>query len=380
MNLLFIGPYKGSDGWSEASKAYLKALATIPDINLAARPVYLGQSISREQDPALVEYEYKQLDNIDCVIQKTLPHQFCKLGKFPHIGLTVFETLNLKHHAWMQCCNIVDKIFTPYFHPQTYSLEEECPFLEKIHNIGQPVDLEIFKTEREPLPELNDGMFNFYFIGENITRKNILDLVLAFHTEFAAEEPVRLVIKTSQQGLSPQQLSQVLNEKITRLKERLRLYSDLKYYKQDILITEYLPAELLYRLHKSCHCFVMPSHGEAFCRPMVEAMGFGNQVIVTGKTSMSQFLPNQHTRKIENDKYTHETTFTHIESYLRPVECKDPPISDLYTGREYWQQPNIQHLQSKMRAAYNLGINYKIQYDMSGFSYEAVGKRMKGAL
>jgi len=356
MNILFISNYKDiQSGWAEAAKSYIRAIATIPNVDLAIRPVYMGQH-NPQTDADLLEYEYNQLASYDAVIQKVLPHLFVYDKKYgQNIGLSVFETYNIQNN-WSDRCRLMDKLMTPAWGINPFPL---LPF--KRYNISQPVNLDQFNKQYEPLTKSDD--FIFYFIGENITRKNWLDIVTAFYTEFAPEEPVQLIIKTSQAGLNSAQVNQIVDEKITRLKQRLRLYWDDSFYKKVIIITEYLSEENLRRLHCTGNCFIMPSYGEAFCRPLVEAMGFGNHVLATDNTAMKHFVPND----------------SLIDSTMTIVDCKDPPLADLYTGNEYWSKPNLLDLRFKMREMFNKG-KQKRQYDMSKFSYEYVGQQILKAI
>ena len=75
MNVLFIGPYRQNDGWGNAAKAYIKALAGIESVNLCIRPIYMGSSIC-EIDEDIIEFEYNSFDEYDLVIQNVLP-SFC---------------------------------------------------------------------------------------------------------------------------------------------------------------------------------------------------------------------------------------------------------------------------------------------------------------
>ncbi len=355
MNILFIGNYKEMTGWSEAARSYIKSILTIPDVNLAIRPVYYGGS-TRQADYEFAEQEFKHLDSYDVVIQKCLPHHFSYNKAFgQNIGLCVFETFNMEYTTWPRRTALLDKLFTTIW-LNNFQLPKQAK--TTIHSIGQAVDLKIFEKSYEPLAGIPKDKYIFYFVGENTTRKNWLDLVLAFYTEFKVNEDVELILKLS--GGPPDQLMQTANDKITRLQQRLRIG---KRYKKVTIVPDFLPAEDLYRLHASCDCFVMPSHGEAFCRPMVEAMGFGNQVLVTEHTGMAYFAP----------------VLSPFDSISQPVECKDPPMNDVYTGRETWQKPNIEEMKYKMREMYKLGKG-KVVWNMAQFSYEAVGKNIKNAI
>ena len=97
-------------------------------------------------------------------------------------------------------------------------------------------------------------------------------MIKAFHLEFHAVEPVSMVIKTNKYGLSPDECAGEVKSLCDQVKSDLKLYPSLDDYKEDLIITDFLSQEDLYRLHSGCDCFVMPSYGEAWCIPAFDAM------------------------------------------------------------------------------------------------------------
>jgi hypothetical protein len=333
MNILFIGPYRQADGWGDAAIDYIRSLAT-QNINLAIRPIYLANH-QKDVPIDILSYECNSLDKYDAVIQNTLPHFFVYNGKYgQNIGLSYFESDNLQFMSWNHRVKMMDKIMSPHFSFAEFDL---C-VSPKLYDIGAAADIDIYKKEYPKLPD--ELLFDENFV---------------FYTEFSPNEPVKLLIKTSGNEATYNALVECINN----VKKNSRLVVDPSLLKESILITNYIPDEELYGIHQSCDCFVMPSRGEAICRPLIDAMGFGNQAIVTDNTGMSEL----------SDK------LRLISSTREPCFVKHPPLMDLYTSYERWREPSISSLMKQMREAFEAG-KQKVVYDMTAFSYESAGKRI----
>jgi glycosyltransferase involved in cell wall biosynthesis len=366
---LFIGPYRQNDGWGDAAKHYAKALSTACD-ELSIRPMYMGSSFS-DCDEDLLEYEFNDTRNYDVIIQNCLPHLVDYDGNYKNILLCHLETSNLNYTSWPSRASLMDEIWVPSYSNKR-SLTKSGVNPTKIRIMPIPTDINKYKGEEEPLstPYIEENDFVFYFIGEYTQRKNLVALIIAFHSEFEFTEPVKLVIKTGRAGIDPQALSQQINQKILNTKSKMRIYNSEEIYKPDILIANYLAEKQLISLHKACDCFVMPSHGESWCIPAFEAMGFGNPVIATEGTGPEQYMK--------------ETGW--LAQSLDEVVCtNDTAIRDIYTSRETWKQINIKDLKRCMREAYEDKDLYKkkskagIELSKS-YSYEEVGKTMLEAI
>lgn len=372
MNALFVGPYRQADGWGAASRDYIRAISTQIE-NITTRPLsYINNNI-KVLDEDIATYETNRYTNYDVVFQKALPHNFSISNTIKkNVGLTVLETNNISNSQCIANINGLDEICVPS------TTEAKClresGVTTKIKVISQPIDIELYQnkqTNKFPLPSITQKTFYFYTIAEYIERKNLKDLIVAFNLAFSNTEDVCLIIKTSVPGMPYDQAKNKIETDIAKLKEMLRIK---KQYKQEIIITERLTDSDMIDLHNTCHCFVMPSFGEAFCRPAAEALILGNTPIITDKTGPSDFI---------NDKNGYL-----INSRKQPVILSQSNLSadyDIYNALEYWYQPSVVHLKECMQKAYNTYKNDRPSYEnkkqlginsAQQFSYANIGKKI----
>lgn len=355
MNILLIAPYRTYSGWGEGGKHLAKSLNTL-DHNLAIRPIYMSNEIDLDfNDPELLELEKAQYDHYDIVIQRVLPQFFRRVPSTTSILACVFETSNIHTTPWWPHLKRADAIMVPSQHEKQDLLDNNLP--TPVYNVSEAIDISKYTKDYVPIPDLQ-GTFNFYFIGEFIERKNIKALLMAFHREFRPNEPVRLVIKTTGDP-------QYINNEINKIKANMRIYQDIGRYKPEVLICGRIPDDQIHNLHKSCHCMVMPSCGEAYCRPVVDALGYGNTPIVTNHTGMTDY--------IRDNGWI-------VKSTIEPIYTTQPPLPDIYTSKEKWARINVQDLQECMRDVYKNKDNSQGTCDMKRFSYETVGQNIQKVL
>jgi glycosyltransferase involved in cell wall biosynthesis len=376
-----IAPYLQSDGWGEAARAYVKALATT-EHNITLRPIYMANNIKQEVDPLFEKLEHNTSLSYDVVIQKVLPHLLeTTIPDSKNISLCVFETANLQHTSWTRFLNRMDEAWTTSQREQDILIESGLT--TNIAKVNEPTDIDIYTKEYDSGPLKHMGLnntFNFYFVGEYIPRKNLMALATAFHREFKPSEPVSLVIKTNKAGMDQKQLQSKIDKDLTGLKKTLLLYQNPHSYKRELVATEYLKEEYLYALHQACDCFVMPSYGEACCRPMMDAIGFGNPVIVTSNTGMTDYVLTSD----ENHYYSDIGWI--VSSRQEPVHSNEHPLPFLYTGWETWSSIDILSLQKAMREAYELNdlqrlqMKHRCQEHIKRFSYKNIGDKINKLL
>lgn len=358
MNILFVGPYRNFDGWGVGAREFIRALKTTPH-NIKIKPHFpAGKPGAELQELDILELEYTDIDNFDVVIQNTMPHWFTYDASFgKNIAWLPFETSGWRN-VWPTKCNMMDEIWTTcaYSRKCLESSVKDQKF--KTALVPIPTDVEKYKKEYPLVPEsFTSDRFMFYFIGEYIERKNLDMLVRAFHLEFDRNENVGLLIKTNRSGMSPDQLTKVLSDRIEQIKVELSLYAMTSMYKNEVLITDRLSDEEIYGIHQSCHCFVMPSSGEGWNIPAVDAMGFGNTVVMT-----------------PNGAYEYAADYV-IDYEESPVNTRDKPMSDLFNGWESWQAPSLKSLMRCMRNAFvNRGFGRNTPIDI--LSYSSVGAKI----
>lgn len=373
MNILFVGPYRQNDGWGLATQSYIKALGTKYN-NLTTRPIFFTSAPSEyEPDEQILAYENAYFDQYDVVIQKVLPHNLFLNKKYAkNIGLFVLETNNLGQSTCINNINQMDEVWVP---SNTEKLcLQKSGVIKPIRVISQPLDIDFIKnnqTHKLTLHPAIDKTFKFYFIGEYNERKNVLDLVTAFHLAFDITQPVSLIIKSSIGGMSPAESHRVIEKDIDNLKRKLNISTK---YKKELIITERLSDKDIVGLHNSGDCFVMPSMGEAFCRPAAEALVLGKTPIVTNNTGMTDYINN------DNGWL--------IKSHKTPVILNNRPLTnefDLYNAHEYWYKIDMYNLIEHMRSVYAMHKSEKQKLAdkrevgksiIDQFSYHSIGERL----
>ncbi|KAG2427381.1 hypothetical protein HYH02_014601 [Chlamydomonas schloesseri] len=96
---------------------------------------------------------------------------------------------------------------------------------------------------------------------------------------------------------------------------------------------QHLSGAEMVRIYSSIDCYVLPSHGEGWGLPYLEAMALGKPVIATGWSGMTEFL---------NPRVAYVLNYT-----LRPVHTSDP----WFQGAK-WAEPSEDSLVAVLREAY----------------------------
>ena len=370
MNIFYIGPYRQGDGWGYAAKSYLESLCTT-NHNVVARPIYFSNSIDNNLPSYLRNLESKFLDGSpDVLLQYCLPNYF-EARDTVNIGKVLTETRNLNKNMWIDHMNILDALWVNST-AEAESLKDSGVEV-KISVIPDAIDFNELENNKEVAPidisELKDH-FVFYLIADYVDRKNISSVVQAFNREFDFEDQVQLVIKTSLWGRNDQEAMQKIVGDVKNFKINSRLRFNRSLYLPEIITINRLTREELLGLHQAGDCLIIPSYGESFCRPSLDALYYGNDILCT-KGIFTESILGEHA--------------DYIDSIEQPVYTEQPPISNIYTSWETWQEPSIIDMQRCMRHSYenkknNSNTEVKRQFLKDNFSHESVGKLMKKAL
>ena len=174
------------------------------------------------------------------------------------------------------------------------------------------------------------GEFVFLCIAENTTRKNLPMLVRCFERAFQNCPDARLVLKLGAHG----------EGELRGLITRPQVVT---------LLTEEIADDAgLAELYRSAHCFVLPTRGEGFGMPVLEAMATGLPVIVTNYGGQLDFCNETNSFLIRNRGLVDSDPdcFPHIESQ--------------------WGDPDEEHLIHLMRHVYE---NYERALEAGRLGY-----------
>lgn len=340
MRVLMIGVYRDGTGWGQSCIEYALALDTV-GVDVVLRPVKLnGAQVQLPQ--RVLDLEAKSSRGCDVVIQHVLPHLFDYNGRFrKNIGLYATETSHFPACTWGRRINNMDEAWV--YNRQSAAASLRSGVTVPVRVVPQPADMTRFQRSYEPLdvlkPFRDNGDFIFYTVGEYVRRKNLAAVTRAFHLEFDPCERVQLVIKASKPGMSPEELYRHIEADSQKTKDGLKLRKGgPDAHKQEIIITDRLTDHGLMRLHAGGDCFVMPSHGEAWCMPGFDAMAMGRTPIVT---RCSGFLD-----------YVDDSCGWLVDGHEEPVFGVMDTFEDLFTGDETWTAVDVLHLRRCMREAF----------------------------
>jgi len=250
--------------------------------------------------------------------------------RYPYkIGYTMLEVDGLPRE-WVNRANKMDEVWTPSsFNAETFKASGvERP----IHVMPLGVNPAYFspKIKSYPIP----GKFSFLSTFEWGERKAPEVLLRAFNDEFRSNEEAILICKVYNQDSSVNIPRQVVGLGLKESGGRV-VFS----------INEVVPMYQLGALYRSADCFVLPSRGEGWGLPILEAMACGLPVIATSWGAQNDFL---------HDLIGYPLG---IEG-LVPAEAKCP----YYRGFN-WAEPSYQQLRALMRHVYENREEAKLKGD-----------------
>lgn len=369
MKVLFISNFKNLSGWSEQSLNHILSLDTV-GIDVVPRNINVINNTNPELPKRIKELEKKNDKRPDIIIQNVLPYMLERYGIAKNICYYMCETSNFNNSGWQYRINTMDEAWVPCYHNKKASLDSGVKI--PIQIVPLAVNLDKFNKEYEvhQLRNIFKDDFVFYTIGEWTTRKNVGDIIKAFHLEFNISEPVQLLIKTTQTGLGNNPMAEIKNM-IDSIKRGLKLYNQIESYKKEIVVCGFADEVEINSIHQTCDAFVSSSRGESWCIPAMDAMGFGKSLIVPRHGGFLEYCNDRNSFLVDG-----------VEDHV--FNATDT-LRDLYIGREFWFQPSIKQIRKAMRDAYEKRdlAKRKIQQglqDIKKYSYSNIGNIMKGFL
>jgi len=349
VKIKYIGNFNDGTGWAKA--ATYNALA----LDMAGYDVYC-EELSYNQasvilEPYIENLINKKSDTYDVVVNHVLPTEYKYISGVRNVGFISLETLTLSSVPWLKRIAMMDEIWVPN-KASKYCLMDSGVDGNKVKVFNHTFNF--YKTAQSDNGQRIDklrGTFNFVFNGEFTKRKNVEALLFAFHNEFDYIEPVNLFIKTNKDA-------NLINDFCSAVKTRMKKTGK---YKNEIIISSYIDEISLLSILKDCHAFVMPSHGEAWCYPALEAMALGIPSIYTKGIGIEDFvIPN--------------ITGLPVDSKVSYCYGANDTFDDLYTSNDEWLEINVKDLQEKMRYIFESAKDQKAYLDIRRLCQEQAKK------
>lgn len=286
----------------------LDSVLPIAESKTQSTGIYSLEVIKQREEPALdvPRLVYGQADAFDRV-----KHGY-------RIGYTMLETTGIPVE-WVRGCNSVDELWVPTeFNKWTFQ-RSGVTVPVNVMPLSL-IDTDHFNTRIRGMKI--EGLFTFLSIFEWGERKSPEILLRAFNRAFRSSDPVVLICKysNSDPGVNPEAIIRGLN--LDPDGGRI-VYS----------VNESVPYYQVAQLYRSADCFVLPTRGEGWGMPLLEAMACGIPVIASYWSAQQAFMDA-------------DNSFP-LQVSLTPAEAKCP----YYTGFQ-WALPDEDHLVTLLRSAY----------------------------
>jgi len=257
-------------------------------------------------------------------------------GHSRYIGQTIFETDGIPHD-WVVSLNKMDEVWVVNeFNFDTFSRAGVIPDKIRIMPLGMnPKGFDPAGTEKIMLP--GGKSYNFVSMFEWTKRKGWDILLEAYMKEFDYREDVNLVLFVYRGTGTNIEDKETATEKAARFTmEKLNL--DPVYTPKVTIVEKVFPNNYIPKIFNAADCFVLPSRGEGWGIPYMEAMTMGVPTIGTGWGGNTAFMNNDNSYLIDVPG-------------LEPVDDEQIADNPYYKGQK-WAVPDVESTRRHMRSVF----------------------------
>jgi hypothetical protein len=380
----YYSPFALRTGYAQAAHDYQMALLRA-GVELDISP------LNDVESPDDLEPRYRELaDHVGTMDDAEITHQivhtipaaahFFTEGEYeppPHVRkvcFTTWETSKMPYSMVTSLMRAFHKVVVPSEWNRDILVESGMPD-EKVAVVPHTYDPEFWRPaddDRWRMGWILPKPLNFYTIGVWGSRKNLVGTLVAYWHAFA--DPIwhdRVVLKV----LCPPPAEGELETLIERCAlERMAPV--------ELITTPMSEAELV-EFHRSSHCFVSTTRGEAWGLGAFEAAITGNMVVMPMHGGQRDFLPwgrfsglNYNLTPVVPEVYTARTASI-AGIAIRSVAKSAPTGLD---ATQLWAEPDMFNLIHSLRAIVD-GRNHVPAYaGFDRFTYATVGPQFKRVL
>lgn len=360
--LVWKGAFTDPSGYGHAARGYLCALHEHGfDVRAFERKHdCMDVALNFKEQRILGKCLVKEVPgNADIIVHHCTPEFYQRHQNKYNIGYCAWETSKIPD-LWVTKINEnMDRMWVPCKHNK--KVFRDSGVVRPVTVIPHGLDVDAFRPSLKKLNIRNLPGFVFLSVFQWTERKAWKTLLRSYFRAFRPEDDVALLLKVYRSNVSLSE-QRAIKHDIMLVKKELGMLRtpDILFY------GDLLPNELLPHLYNTCDCFVLPSRGEGFGLPLVEAMACGKSVITTNWSAMSDFV-NMYNGYAVNYK-------------LVPVQHM--PHTPWYDGSQLWAEPDGNHLIALMREAFHKrkdaqakGVNAR-NYVVDHYSWGAVAKQI----
>ncbi|MFD2672681.1 glycosyltransferase [Marinicrinis sediminis] len=327
--VLWQSPLYNQTGYASEQQHFMQSLRTYP-IAIEVQPMDTVPERQAQRVPlihlsgqAQSDGESKPLIHIQAA-----PAQLFTIPRAPiSIARTMFETDRIPED-WVRILSSFSEVWVPSaFNVETF--ERSGLNGNSLHIIPGTLDDQIYarRPELAPFPLQDARSFVFLSVFDWSIRKGWDVLLRAYFTAFDDQDDVTLVLKVSKVNEPRAKLDVVIDE----LKKKMG--------KQNLpavkVIDQSLSDEEMLGLYVSADAFVLPTRGEGWGRPFMEAMAMELPVIGTRWSGHLAFMNDTNSYLIETERLTEV----------------DPSMPRHFYGHR-WAEPSAEHLSRLMKDIY----------------------------
>jgi glycosyltransferase involved in cell wall biosynthesis len=381
--LLWIGPVLDPSGYADEVRNFILGLAEAGEPVAVTPMVWNDESagLSPEVRGLIEERVAHVASPAELAVVQTTPALIRPLASARfNIARTMFETDGLPP-GWAAILNAMDRLWLPSeFNRETFSRAGVDP--SKIAVVPGALDAAAYAAQVEPWPVPGNEEFRFLTVFDWTLHKGWDVLLVAFAREFGrpttdnqgrganhggrksnverrkSEHPTP---RAQSRAPEPQDLTPATHHSPTHHSPSvgliLKVWSSNNYTVEDIraqadsllrektgrglddypnihIWEERIPAADMPRLYRAVHAFVLPTRGEGWCRPLMEAMGAGLPTIATAWSGLTEFH--------------HARVGYPLRFKIEPVSEAGARETEIYAGQS-WAEPDLDHLRRLMR-------------------------------
>ena len=237
--------------------------------------------------------------------------------------------------SWVRHANMADEFWTTS--KWGARVAEESGITTRIKVVPEGVDTEVFSPDGPRFETFDTPTFKFLALGKFEPRKGFDILIDAFSTAFGDNPDVELIIKADNIFTCIKTPGQILEQLLPILENRK--LPKMKF------VGQLADKHQLATLYRSCDAFVLPTRGEGWMLPGIEAMATGLPVITTGWSAMTEYMNDDNAILLDPGEL---------------VQANDPIFgATLQQGR--WANPDPVELANKMETLfYDLDLQKRL--------------------
>jgi glycosyltransferase involved in cell wall biosynthesis len=330
-SILWIAPLTDHSGYADEARGFLRALERAghrpaarerrwrdSDAGLGAadRAMVRKQLARAPRDPVVAVHHHIPNGEVH-VVENAV-----------NVARTMFETDSIPAR-WVPELLERDEIWVPSRHNAESFRSAGIP-ASKLRVIGGTLDFDLFSPGADPLPvERRKGEVLFVANFDFSERKGWRTLLRAWARAFHRHDPVRLLLKTG----SFQNGDRHVRERIDGFLRAVARERPGEAAPVTVL-TDTLGPDELPRLYAAADAYVMPSHGEGWGRPLMEALAMGLPSIASRWSGPLEFME--------------ESSSWLIDGQLVPVPLDAEPYFGAANGHR-WFEPDVDALVAALR-------------------------------